>query len=442
MNFRGLVMNEKRIVFFTLGSLGDIYPFLALSRELKRRGHSPVIATMPIYRKEVESKGVAFRPVRPDVNLSDKSMLRRAMDRRNGGNYIITQILLPALRQSYEDTAIAASDADLIVVHPMALAAFLYAQKAPIPWASVALAPVSMYSVHDPSILSGLPFAELLASFGPGFQKQLLRTLGFLLEAQWRPFRRLERDLGLSPSPNPLLRGHSPHLALGLFSQVLAAPQPDWPSTAHLTGFPFYRHDREMPVELQQFLDSGGPPIVFTLGSAAVGVAGDFFRQSVEAACRLGRRAVLLTGSDPANQPKKRLPPGIIAIPYAPHAAVFSRASVIVHQGGIGTTAEAMRAGRPMMVVPFSHDQPDQAARLARLGVARTIRRENYTSMTAAREIDLLLQGSLYAVRAAEVAYRVRKENGAVAACDLLCGLLRKTNSGGIPKERAACQAA
>jgi UDP:flavonoid glycosyltransferase YjiC (YdhE family) len=90
---------------------------------------------------------------------------------------------------------------------------------------------------------------------------------------------------------------------------------------------------------------------------------GDFFRESAEAARRLGRRAVLLTGRDPRNQPVGELPAGVIAVPYAPHAAVFPRAAVVVHQGGIGTTGEAMRAGRPMLVVPYSHDQPDHAAR-------------------------------------------------------------------------------
>ena len=160
--------------------------------------------------------------------------------------------------------------------------------------------------------------------------------------------------------------------------------------------------------------------IVFTLGSAAAGVAGDFFEQSADAARRLGRRAVLLVGRDPRNQPKRPLPPRVIAVPYAPHAAVFPRASVIVHQGGVGTTGEAMRAGCLMLVVPYSHDQPDHAARLTRLGLARSVRQDHYNSSIAAREIHTLLRHRGYADRAAEIGSRIRCENGVATACDRL----------------------
>jgi MGT family glycosyltransferase len=413
-------MTGKRILFCTFGSLGDIYPFLALARELKRRGHSPAIATTPSYRQLIESEGIEFRPVRPDLDANDPELLRRVMDRYNGGRYIICDIVLPSLRDTYEDTAAAATDADLLVTHPITLAAFLYARKTGIPWASVALAPVSMYSVYDPPVVAGVPFAEKAAAWGPFWQRQFLKTISFLFEPLWKPFRKFEKELGLPPAPNPMFWGHSAQLALALFSPQLAVPQRDWPANAHATGFPFFDHDDGNSAELQQFLDSGEPPIVFTLGSAAVGVAGDFFQQSVEAAQSLGKRAVFLVGRDPKNQPEGTLPPGMIAVQYAPHAAVFPRASVIVHQGGIGTTGEAMRAGRPMLIVPYSHDQPDHAARLTRRGVARSIPREQYKSKIAAREIQALLDDKGYSEHAARVGAQVRGESGASTACDLL----------------------
>jgi UDP:flavonoid glycosyltransferase YjiC (YdhE family) len=219
-----------------------------------------------------------------------------------------------------------------------------------------------------------------------------------------------------------------------LFSPLLAAPQPDWPARAHATGFPFFDHDQGNPPELQRFLDSGEPPVVFTLGSAAVGAAGDFFQESAAAAHRLGLRAVLLVGRDPRNKPKTKLPPGVIAVPYSPHAAIFPRACVVVHQGGIGTTGEAMRAGRPMLVVPYSHDQPDHAARLVRLGVARSVRREHYNSAVAAREILTLLEQSRYADCAMRIGAGVRSETGVATACDQLCGLLRQPRSDREPR--------
>jgi rhamnosyltransferase subunit B len=419
-------MSGKRIVFCTFGSLGDLYPLLSLAREMKHRGHAPVVATSPAYRRLIEAEEIAFHPVRPDVDISDPSILRRVMDRRTGGRYLFCDIILPALRDSYEDTAKVATGADLLVIHPIAVAALLLARKSGRPWASVAVAPMSLCSAYDPPLFSGLPFAERLASFGPGAQKVLLKLIAAMFEPVWKPYREFEKELGLSRAPNPLLWGHSPHLALGLFSPVLAPPQPDWPAHAHATGFPFLSHSDGNTPELEKFLNSGEPPIVFTLGSAAVGAAGDFYEQSAEAASRLGRRALLLVGRDPQNQPKHPLPPGVMAVPYAPHSAVFPRGCVNVHQGGIGTTGEAMRAGRPTLVVHYGHDQPDNAARLVRLGMGRSIPRERYNADLAAKEIGALLENPSYAKRADEISARVRRETGVEMACDLLSGLLRR----------------
>ena len=124
---------------------------------MKRRGHFPVVASSPLYRSLVEARGVEFHPVRPEIDVTDPEILRRAMDRRTGGRYIVCELVLPALRGSYEDTAGIAASADLLVTHPMALAAFLYARKTGIPWASMALAPMSLYSIYDPPVLAGVP---------------------------------------------------------------------------------------------------------------------------------------------------------------------------------------------------------------------------------------------------------------------------------------------
>ena len=414
-------MTGKRILLCTFGSLGDLYPILALAIELKSRGHRPVIATLEGYRERVEATGVGFHPVRPNLDVSDTSILPKVMHPRDGARYILCELLLPFLRESYEDTAIAAEGADLIVTHPVTLGAILFARKSRMLWASVALAPVSMVSIYDMCVFPGLPGAEWLASWGSAWQRVFLKVLESSFERYWKPYRAFERELGLARSRNPFLHGHSPQLALALFSPLLAAPQRDWPPNSYATGFPFLDQHHECPPELTRFLnDKGAPPIIFTLGSAAVGAAGDFYSVSIEAARRLGRRAVLLIGNDPANRPKCQLPRDVIVVEYAPHAAVFPRACVNVHQGGIGTTAEAMRAGRPMLVVPFSHDQPDHAHRLKELGVARSIPRRNYNADRATREIDILLRDTSYARRAADLAARVRAESGTVTAVDLL----------------------
>ena len=203
-----------------------------------------------------------------------------------------------------------------------------------------------------------------------------------------QPIFDLRRELGLPRGEQPLFAGqHSPARILALFSPVLARPQPDWPINTLITGFPFYdRRDyfseTESPAGLLEFLDSGPPPIIFTLGSAAFWVAEDFYRDSIKAAQELGQRALLLIGHA-RNLPKEPLPAGMAAFEYAPFGEVFPRASIVVHQGGVGTTGQGLRSGRPTLIVPHAHDQFDNAARVAKLGCGRTIARPRYNARNA-----------------------------------------------------------
>ncbi|MDQ3814086.1 MAG: glycosyltransferase, partial [Armatimonadota bacterium] len=241
------------------------------------------------------------------------------------------------------------------------------------------------------------------------------------------PVYQLRAELSLPRGPNPLFDGqHSSALVLALFSSVLGEPQPDWPPQTRVTGFCFYDKKDETSIapELAKFLDSGPPPIVFTLGSSAVFDARNFYRDSAEAARRLGRRAVLLIGKE-ENLPPEPLPEAIVAFDYAPYSEILPRTAAIVHQGGVGTTGQALRAGKPMLVMPFSHDQPDNAARITRLGVGRTLPRYRYNATRAAAELSKLLNDLSYATRAAEIGCRVQAADGPRAACDAIEERLR-----------------
>ena len=272
---------------------------------------------------------------------------------------------------------------------------------------------------YDPPAPAPAPWVPKLRVFGVGFMRAFW-NIGRRQVLRWtQPIVDLRREIGLPPGKHPVFEGaNSPVLVLVLFSAQLAQPQPDWPPQAVVTGFPFYDRDlghQELPSELERFLANGPPPVVFTLGSSAVGAAGDFYMQSLGAVARLGCRAVLLTGSLPQALPKA-LPPGVIAVPYAPHSAIFPRAAANVHQGGIGTTAQAMRAGKPMLVVPFAHDQFDNGLRVRRLGGGEVLYRERYTAARAEQLLRRLLDKPSYAAAAAAVGAKVQAENGAVEA--------------------------
>jgi rhamnosyltransferase subunit B len=425
-------MESKRIVLATFGSFGDVHPYIALALELKARGHRPVIATNSIYREKMAAAGAEFYAVRPDDLPTHEeperfsAFLEKFMDQRMGMAEIVKSLIIPYLRETYEDFMKAARSADLIVSHPLTLMAPVIAEKHGIKWASSVLAPASLMSKFDPLVPPQAPALHKLFKLHPIFFQIALAFGRRQLRPLLRLFNEIRAEEGLPrATKNPLLEGqHSPTLVLALFSKVLAEPQTDYPPNTFITGFPFYdRRDfygeRETPPALLDFLDAGPPPLIFTLGSSAIWVAKDFYSESIKAACAVGRRALLLIGHE-RNRPAGPLPAGIAAFEYAPFSEVLPRASAIVHQGGVGTTGQSLRAGRPQLVVPFSHDQFDNGERVARLGAGRWIARAKYSAQSATRELKRVLEDESYARRATEVGRIVQSEDGARRACDLI----------------------
>jgi UDP:flavonoid glycosyltransferase YjiC (YdhE family) len=406
-----------RVLFTTFGSYGDIHPYMAIGIELQKRGHAVTIATSSSYAAKITSEGLGFHPVRPDVSLEDKALLAYVMDARRGSERILRYIGAD-VRQSYEDTLPAARQADLIVTHPITFGGVMAAEKLGSPWISTVLAPISFLSAWDPPVPAPTPWIVKVRALGPGWMRLIWQLAKYDTRRWIKPVLALRRELGLPDRGNPLFDGsHSPRLALALFSRCLAEPQPDWPPQTLVTGFPFFdRHHEQAQVEpaLHRFLSDGPPPVVFTLGSSAVGAAGDFYRDSLQAIGKMGVRALLLTGSHPQGLPET-LPAGVMAVSYAAHSEVFPRASAIVHQGGIGTTAQAMRAGRPALIVPFAHDQFDNAERVRRLGAAEVVYRSRYNALTAETALGRLRNCDS---AAAQLGDSVRAERGVECAAD------------------------
>jgi UDP:flavonoid glycosyltransferase YjiC (YdhE family) len=424
-----VIRTRKRVVFTTWGSFGDLHPFMALALELQERGHFPVIATAPIYREKIEAEGIGFYPVRPDLPQPDADstadIIRRVSNARWGPSYLFRKLLVPHLRETYADTLAAVTadgGADLLVSHQVPLTAPLVAQKTGAKWISSVLFPIAFTSAYDPPTPPQLPALRGVAATHP-FIARTLFELGKWTTTSWvEPVQRLRKELGLPRGQNPIFEGqHSPMLVLALFSQVLARLQPDFPANTLVTGFPFYdRKDREKPPsDLLRFLDDGEPPLLFTFGSSLVWIARDLYRICIEAAQKLGKRALLLVG-DERNLPQTNLPRGVAAFDYAPHSLVMPRASVVVHQGGIGTTGQALRAGRPMLVVPFGQDQPDNAYRCVRLGVGRSLPAGRFSTSRVVRDLSDLLNDPRYRERATKVALQVQAENGTKTACDAI----------------------
>ena len=426
-----------RIVLSNIGTFGDINPLIAISLELKRRGHTPVLALPDVYRPKIEPLGLQFHTLRPDIDPNNKKLIEMVYDVKKGTETGLREFLFPVLRQTYDDLLEAATKparADLLLLGELNYAGPLVAEVTGIPWASYVLAPFSFFSAYDPPVLPPYPKlarADKIAGMG-----RAMRRLARFVTRKWpEPIYDLRRELGLPKGANPIFDAkHSPNLVLALFSRVLGVEQKDWPANTLIAGFCFYDSDAgnaALPAQLDAFLAAGEPPVVFTLGSAAVLAAGDFYEQSARAAKKLGIRAVLLIGADPKNDPRNRqqqsLPDSICVAEYAPYSGLFPRASLVVHQGGVGTTAQCLRAGRPMLIMPYSHDQPDNARRMRRMGVARVIQRSSYKPWRVARRVRALLDEPEYAARAKEVAGQVAQEDGVKTACDALETLYART---------------
>lgn len=415
---------SKRILIATLGSLGDLHPCLALGQELQRRGHRVTVASTPFYREKAEALGLGFTGLRPDWDPTNTDLIRRCEDIKRGPEVLFRELILPHLKVTYEDLLTAAAGADLMIAGEIVYGAPLVAEKLGLPWVSEILSPCSFFSSHDPSILTPAPWMIHIRKLGWRAYRAALDACRLATRHWWSPVRELRREIELSADCDPIFRDKfSPDLVLALFSKCLARKQPDWPAQTVQTGFVYFDGagaDWDSS-ELEEFLAAGEPPIVFTLGSTAVHNPGNFYEVSVEAAKRLGRRAVLIGANGKGSGSKD-----ILSLPYAPYSEVFPHAAAIVHQGGSGTTGQALRAGRPMLIVPYGWDQPDNGARVQRTGAGVSLPRAKYSAKSAAEALSRLLTEPSFGEHAARVGAKVHAENGLAEACDEIERVLQR----------------
>jgi rhamnosyltransferase subunit B len=415
---------SQRILMTMIGSLGDLHPALALGLELKRRGHRVTVASTAFYRPKVEGLGLDFFPLRPNWDPTDQALIAQCEDLKTGPEVLFRKLILPHLRETYQDLFAVAAQADLMIAGELVYAAPLVAEKLGLRWVSEILSPCSFFSAHDPSLLVNIPELYYLRRAGWLVNRAMLEFGKRASRHWWMPVRRLRRELGLRVECDPVFRDKfSPQLVLALFSSCLAAPQPDWPKQTLQPGFVFYDRNTadsgDYP-EVTEFLAAGEAPIVFTLGSTAVHHPADFYEVSLAAAKQLGKRAVLIG----FKALKGILSADVLAVPYAPYSQIFPHAAAIVHQGGSGTTGQALRAGRPQLIVPYGWDQPDNGLRVERLGAGLCLARSEYSVKAAGDALGRLLRDWRFAERAVEVGAQVQREDSLSLACDTIESVL------------------
>jgi UDP:flavonoid glycosyltransferase YjiC (YdhE family) len=400
-----------------VGSLGDLYPVLSVARALDLCGIEPRLALPPEDCETARRWGLLATPVGPSqAEICERLGVTRdeiAAAVLRDASPMVNQVLVPMLPALVEQLAPLARGTSCVAATAFALHAPLVAEAARLPFVPLVLQPMLVFSALDPP--RGRRFGPAIPTPRHGPARAWNRLfLGLARRVLQRRHGRVldgvRGDMGLPPHHSTPLVDPGPAdvpLRLGLWSPRFAPLPADAPDGLALTGFP-PAPEGVLPVEVQRWLDAGPPPLVVTLGSVAQGLGGArFWAEAAALARSLGLRAVLLHGKAPVQEG-----PDLLPLSYAAHAPLFPQAAAIVHHGGIGTTAEALRAGRPQLVVPVGADQPDNAARLIRLGAAISLPIGRFTADRAARKLTRFLDGFDYAA-AARRADEIRAESGA-----------------------------
>lgn len=396
-----------RVLMLVHGSGGDVYPQIAVGRALARRGHEVSFVTNPYFAGAVRSAGLDF------IASGTEAEGRAAIDnpelwQRGKGIRVLFDGVLRAMPETYEIVRNwrRGSGGEVVTANILSIGARVAHDKLGIPLVTLHLQPIVIRSLYEqPGLVTPeawrpvvKPLRALLTAaldrwvFDPAITPRLN---DFRATLNLPPVRRIFKDWI-----------HSPQRVVCLFPGWFGRQQPDWPPQTRLTGFPLFDQvgDEGMSPELESFLDDGPAPVVFTAGTAQL-FAKHFFAVSAETCRRSGRRAVLLTRF--AEQIPRTLPASVMHAPYAPFSLLLPKAAALVHHGGIGTASQALASGIPQLVVPSNFDQPDNAARLRRLGVAESIREKAYREDAVEAALARLLGSPAVRAACADMAHRI-----------------------------------
>lgn len=406
-----------KITILTVGSRGDVQPYVALGLGLKAAGHAVAVATADQFADFVTRFGLEHRPVSAEfLELANSKQGAQAIAGKASSRLSLMRQVMPMLRRMLEHAWRAAQDSDAIVYHPKAMGGYHIAEKLNTP---------GFLAIAVPAFSPTGAFANPLlttADLGPALNRWTYR---FLMFASIAPYRGLinqwRRDtLGLPPfKDDTTLRGQSVPKLYFYSPQLLPAPA-DWDSASVATGFWFLNQQNgwQPSPELARFLEAGPPPVYVGFGSMPAEDAEAKTRVVVEAVRQAGQRAVLATGW--GGLAAQNGAPDLFALEAAPHDWLFPRMSAVVHHGGAGTTGEGLRAGKPTVICPFFGDQPFWGQRMAALGVGpEPIPQKQLTAERLAQALRATTEAGMR-TRAEALSASIQAENGVQRAVEII----------------------
>jgi len=419
----------KKILLANSGSLGDLHPFMGLALEFQKQGHKVLLVSSESYRPYVESYGIDFASIRPDLHPEDPEIIAAVLDQRSGPRRLHKDYVFKYTRVAYEDLERLVEGYDIIVTGALGFFVPTLAEVKRLPWVSVFLSPILLWSAFDPPVIPQSPIVTRFCRFlGPRFTKVFFDFI-FAGANSWAgELHRFRKELGLARSKG-LYRGmmDSPYLNVALFSKHFAPAQPDWPQPLLQPGFVGFDGGRssELDPELAKFLASGAAPVLFTLGSTASERPGELFKIFREAGELISHRSLFVVGKKVAEELKHLNSDKTFFAAYVPYSSIMARSKVIVHQGGVGTMAQAMKSARPSLIVAQVNDQPDNGRHLAETGAGDCLHANGLTGATLAAKITWLASESSVEVAAKRLAAELSLESAAADTCAQILALLK-----------------
>jgi rhamnosyltransferase subunit B len=417
----------RHILLPTIGSAGDVHPVIGLGRGLKAHGHRVTIITNPYFEARIRQEGLEFLPLGTAEAYQRGVADPQLWHPTKGFAFIARTFVLPQVRPLYHLLTQFSPEDTVVVAAGLAFGARLAQETRGLPLITAHLQATMLRSRHQSPIMGPVTLLERLPPALKRIWFALLdrQVIDPVLLPELNGFR---RELGLPPVRRVFNRWlHSPQKVLGLFPDWYAPPQPDWPPQTELTGFIHFEQDGERPLRqhsgqalpsnVVQFLEKGEPPILFTPGSAMQHGA-QFFAAALEACQQLGRRGLFVSAH--AEHIPANLPDSVCYTPYLPFSQVLSQAAALVFHGGIGTTAQGLAAGVPMLVMPMSHDQPDNAVRLKRLGVGDYLPPNKFRGTAVAPKLNHLLHSPEVSANCQKYAPLVNFEQALNKTCQLI----------------------
>jgi UDP:flavonoid glycosyltransferase YjiC (YdhE family) len=376
-----------RVILASVGTDGDVFPYVGLGAVLRSRGHQIALAASANYESLAVLHGFDFRPL---VSEEERQEL---LGNPDFWNPLKTAPLcarwgVRLLPKNYDVLAKLTTDNTVLVANPGVLAAGLIHEKHRLPWVSLVLQPWMIPSSTAPPLMPGL---TLLGRAPAPVWRLFWRALNFAGDILvGRSLNRLRASLGLKPQRRIFENWLSPQLVLGLFPEWYGPPQADWPPQMRLTGFPMFDggQGEDLSPRLLEFCRAGTPPVAFTFGTGMAHSAA-LFRAALEASEVLGVRGIFLTKFK--DQLPDSLPPSILHSDFAPFQKLFPHCAAVVHHGGVGTVAKAMAAGTPQLICPLCFDQMDNGARAKKLGVGDWLNSRNRNGRQMAGALTKLM---------------------------------------------------